>query len=387
MSERRTGVDRRAGGDTVPPDAAGAPQVAWPPVTYWARIALIVISIVVLLQAIAVLRNVILVILASFVFAIGLQPAANWLERRGWSRGVGVALVLLGFGIPLLGLMLVLIPVVVGQLGSFVAEIPDKIDELAETSSLFAEIDRRVDIQATVTSLNQAAEQSLPTLLRSSVGFVFNLVTVLVLTPYFAVSMPGLKSWIVRLFPRPTRADMLYVLSESSTLVSNYIAGNLIISVIAFVVSLVGLWLIGLPYVVALAAWIALTDLIPVVGAALGAALAMLVAAFVGGPEFIVTTMFLILYQQIENYVIAPRIMRRAVNVTPPMVIIALMIGGSLAGFVGALLALPVAAMLKVIVTEFVIRPRIEKVQEMNPSNEAASKEANRPELGRRPLP
>lgn len=364
------------------------PIVAWPPVTYWARTALVMVTIVLLLQAMAILQNVLLVILASFVFAIGLQPAVARLERRGWSRGAAVMSLLVGFAIPIVGLLAMVIPIVVNQAGSFVTDIPDQLARLRSESALFAQLDSRFDVQAAITGVTDYARNSLPDLLRSGAGFLFNLVTVMVLTPYFAVSMPGLKSWIVRLFERKTRADILHVLSESSTLVANYVTGNLIVSVIAFAVSLAGFMVIGVPYPVAVAAWIALTDLIPVVGAALGAVLAMLVASFVGATEVVITGAFLTVYQQVENYWIAPRVMRRAVNVTPPMVIIALMIGGSLAGFVGALLALPVAAMTKVVITEFFLRRRIERVRAANAADgNELPKVALRPEPGRRPLP
>ncbi len=360
----------------------------WPPVTYWARVAAVVAAIVVLMQVLSVVRDAILVIIASFVFAIGLQPAVERLERHGWSRSVGVGLILAAFGIPVLVLIGLIVPVVVSQLAALGMELPDQLERLRSSSEFFVRIDRQIDVESIVSSLTSHAQTALPGVLRSGAGFVFNLVTVLVLTPYFAVALPRMKLWIVRLFERPLRADILHVLAESSGLVSSYIAGNILISVIAFAVSLVGFWVLDIPYPVALAAWIALTDLIPVVGAALGAAVALMVAGFVGGFEMIATGLFLAAYQQVENYVIAPKVMRRAVNVTPPMVIVALMVGGSLAGFIGALLALPVAAMLKVVVTEFYLRRRIDRVRASNGAHDADLAALTiRPELGRRPLP
>lgn len=360
----------------------------WPPVSYWVRVTAIVIAIVVGLQALRILQNVLLVLLASFVLALGLQPAVDRLERRKWSRGTAVAAILVGALLPIIGLLVLVVPLITTQAAAFVTEIPDQLMALRDTSSLVAEIDRRIDLERVLTSLPESAQSALPDMLRSGAGFLFNLITVMVLTPYFAVAMPGLRRWIVRLLDRPTRVDVLRVLSESSSLVSHYIAGNLFISLIAFVVSLVGAWLIGVPYPVAVAAWIALTDLIPVVGAALGAAIAVLVGMFAGPVEAVAIGVYLTIYQQLENYVIAPRVMRHAVNVTPPMVIVALMVGGSLAGFVGALLALPIAAMTKVVVTEFFVRPRMEHVRARNAAVQAdLATLAPKPELGRRPLP
>lgn len=370
-----------------PHRAEDDPGFVWPPISYWLRIAAVITAIVIALQAVRILQNVLLVLLAAFVLALGLQPAVERLAARGWSRGAAVAAILIGATIPVLALVVVLVPMIGTQATTFVNEIPDQLMELREESRFIAELDRRIDLEGIFTSIPEQTPAALPDMLRSGAGFMFNVLTVMVLTPYFAVAMPGLRRWIVRLLRRPARADVLHVLSESSTLVANYIAGNLFISLIAFVVSLVGAWIIGVPYPFAVAAWIAVTDLIPVVGAALGAAVAVLVAWFAGGTEALLIGAYLTVYQQVENYVIAPRVMRHAVNVTPPMVIVALMIGGSLAGFVGALLALPVAAMAKVVVTEFVLRRRIEKVQASNAAEPGLSAVTKRPELGQRPLP
>jgi len=144
---------------------------------------------------------------------------------------------------------------------------------------------------------------------------------------------------------------------------ANFIVGNLIVSVVAGVVTWVGLSLIGVPYALALAAWVAITDLIPVLGALLGAA-GVAAIAIVESPDALLWSMLLLLaYQQVENFLIAPRVMNRAVDLNPATVIIALMVGGSLAGLVGALLALPLAALIKVVVDEYLVQGRLDQVR------------------------
>ena len=162
---------------------------------------------------------------------------------------------------------------------------------------------------------------------------------------------------------REDRKGALDLLNTSSSKVSSYILGNLTISLIAGVVAGVGLGLIGVKSAVILAIWIALTDLIPIAGAFLGAIPAVAVAALDGaGPAYRrcppSTRVSLV-----ENYVIAPRVMKNAIDLSPAAVIIAIMIGSSLAGVLGALLALPLAAVVKLVIEQYVIAPRIDSVR------------------------
>lgn len=126
-------------------------------------------------------------------------------------------------------------------------------------------------------------------------------------------------------------------------------------------------------------------DLIPAIGALIGMIPVIAVASQLGGQKLLFSVVFLLLYQQFENYVIAPRVMKKAVNLNPALVIISLLVGGSLAGLVGALLALPVAALIKVLLTEFFVRDRMEIVRQE--PEEPVSQRRIRGRIGSRPLP
>jgi predicted PurR-regulated permease PerM len=176
------------------------------------------------------------------------------------------------------------------------------------------------------------------------------------------------------------------MVNRAVDLTANYIIGNLIISLAAGVTAFIVFSAIGLPYAVALATWVGLMDLIPAIGALIGMIPALIVASQVGMKEVVFAIIFFVLYQQFENYVIAPRVMRKAVNLNPALVVIALLVGGSLAGLVGALLALPVAALAKVLVTEFLVEGRLQTVREDAPEENIARRRL-RGSLGSRPLP
>jgi predicted PurR-regulated permease PerM len=138
-------------------------------------------------------------------------------------------------------------------------------------------------------------------------------------------------------------------------------------------------------YALALAAWVAFTDVIPGVGALLGAAGVAAVAAFQGGPQVVGALVLLIVYQQVENYLIAPRVMNRAIDLNPATVILALLVGGSLAGLVGALLALPIAAMAKIVVFELLVPGRLESLRKAPVESPRSPGRIRR--RGARPLP
>ena len=348
----------------------GAPDVAdiepwrdnWPPPSYWIKVGLALIGAVVGLFLLWILQGILLLIVASFVLAIGFQPAIAWFEKRGMRRGLGLALVLMAFLLVFGGLFALALPLIIGQVGEMLEQLPALIERLQGGDGLIARIAGMIDVEQ-ITAEGTSDPMAAVEIAGSVAGFAFNFLTVLLVTPYFAMAMPAIKRWLVRLLRPVHREDFLRVLGESTDLMANFIVGNLIVSVIAGVVTWVGLSLLGVPYALALAAWVAITDVIPVLGALLGAA-GVAAVALVQSPETLLWSMILLFaYQQVENFLIAPRVMNRAVDLSPATVIIALMVGGSLAGLVGALLALPLAALIKIVIDDFIVQGRIEQVR------------------------
>jgi predicted PurR-regulated permease PerM len=172
-----------------------------------------------------------------------------------------------------------------------------------------------------------------------------------------------MKRWVLRLVRRDERPDLLRLVNESSERISGYILGNLTVSLVAGVVSFFGFWALGLDYPLVLALWVALTDLIPIVGAFIGAVPAVALAARQGLGLVVAVAVFLLLYQLFENYLVSPRVMTRAIDLSPAAVIVAVMVGGTLAGITGALLALPLAALVKIATEQYIISARLETIR------------------------
>jgi len=215
---------------------------------------------------------------------------------------------------------------------------------------------------------------------------VFKTITVVILTIYFMLALPGMRRAVTILVHPKDRDRAERVTDRSIERIGGYVSGNLVTSVVCGVVSLVALLLFGIPFAFPLAMWAGLADLIPAVGSYLGAIPAIVVGLIVSPWIGLGVAVYFVLYQQFENYVIVPRVMKNAVNLSPAAVVIATLVGASLGGFAGALLALPVAATLKVLIFEVWLRDRMregdplarERLTEERKAERDAAREASR---------
>jgi predicted PurR-regulated permease PerM len=184
---------------------------------------------------------------------------------------------------------------------------------------------------------------------------------VLVLTLYFLGSLNSIKETAYRLVPRSRRTRFRLLSDEIVHQIGGYVAGNLIISLIAGVATFLFLGVLQVPYALALAIFVAVTDLIPLVGAILGAMVASGVGFLTSFQAGVACVIFFVIYQQIENYLISPRVFKSSVDVPPVATIVGALLGGALLGIVGALLGIPLAAALLLLVREVVV-PRQERL-------------------------
>jgi predicted PurR-regulated permease PerM len=365
--------------ELAPPEQSW--EQLWPPLSYWSRAALVVIGVVIAVRILAALQSILLIVLAAFVVSLGLQPAIRWMETKGLRRGTAMAVMILVGLVVIAGAALAIVPVIVEQAARATERLPEIWDDLRTRSGILGDFANRFDVGSGFPADFDPVALLGPVLLT-----MFNIVTLLLLTPYFAVSFPNLKLAVFRLIAYDHREDYVYMVNRAVDLTANYIVGNLIISLAAGVTAFLVFTAIGLPYALALATWVALMDLIPAIGALIGMIPVVIVASQTGMREVVFAIIFFVLYQQFENYVVAPRVMRKAVNLNPALVIIALLVGGSLGGLVGALLALPVAALTKVLITEFFVEGRLQTVREETRGDNVARRRV-RGRFGSRPLP
>jgi predicted PurR-regulated permease PerM len=177
----------------------------------------------------------------------------------------------------------------------------------------------------------------------------------MILTIYFLANMPAIKRTLYRMVPRSRRARVGLLSDEILNRVGGYVLGNLATSFVAGVATLIWLEAFSIPYAVALALFVAIADLIPLIGATIGAIAVTGVALFQGVPIGIATFAYYMAYQQFENYVLQPRVMKRTVDVAPVVTIVAALLGAALLGILGALIAVPIAAGIQLLITEVAI--------------------------------
>jgi predicted PurR-regulated permease PerM len=323
------------------------------------RITLTVAAVGVLLYGLYLIRSILVLVLVAAFFAIGLDPLVRALTRWRLKRGAAVAVVFLGVIVFVGGFVASVTPPLVKQTQNLAERIPEFATELSTRSGRFQDLDRQYDISKRV----RAAVNDVPSIAGRSLGgalgvarsvgrAIFSVVTVIILTVYFLLDLPNLINGAGKLVAKSRRERMQKHANVVFDRISGYLLGNIGVSVVAGVVSFIALTALRVPYALPLAMWVAIADLIPMVGASLGAIPAVIVAFFSGLWTGIGTLIFFAVYQQVENYFVAPRVMKRAVDISPAAVILAALIGGTLLGFVGALLAIPVAASIKVLTQE-----------------------------------
>ncbi|MEV4475035.1 AI-2E family transporter [Nonomuraea sp. NPDC049504] len=307
---------------------------------------------------VASLSTIILVVVAMFL-AVGLNPAVEALQRRGLARRGAIAIVFIGVIVAFVLFGLAIVPPVSKQLSEFVDAVPGYITELSNHPTL-RQLDADYQILPQIRTFVTATLG--PALASGIMGAglvvlngVFTTVTLLVLMLYFLGSLHTIKEYLLKLVPASRRARTRAMSEEILGGIGGYVAGNVLISLIAGVLAWIFLSIIGVQYALALALVVALTDLIPLVGATIGAVIVTGVALLDSLPAGIACAIFFVVYQQVENYFVYPRVMKRSVDVTPAVTVIAALFGGALLGIVGALLAIPVAAAIALVIREVVV--------------------------------
>ncbi|MEV6136270.1 AI-2E family transporter [Nocardia sp. NPDC051990] len=311
------------------------------------------------IQALIAVSQVLVLITIALFLAIGLEPVVSWLVRPWFPRWAAVtAVFLVAIGL-LAGFLAAAIPPLVTQGSALVHNAPDYVDHLAHRYPLIDTLNTRFHLQ---DRLQQGLGSDPAKLAGGVLGagrLVFSIVSgtviVAVLTGYFMANFAQVRTSIYRLFPRSRRPRAILIGDEIFVKVGGYILGNLVISLITAVLTFIWLLIFDVPYPLLLAVLVAVLDLIPVVGSTLAGIIVALVALTVSLPVTVATIVFFIVLRLFEDYVLVPRIIGRTVRVPAVVTVVSVLLGGALLGIVGALLAIPVAAAVLLIISETVL--------------------------------
>jgi predicted PurR-regulated permease PerM len=324
---------------------------------------------ILIISSIVSLSTILTYIGAALFIALGLEPAIIWLERRKFPRWAAILTVLLIVSGVIVGLIFAVVPIITDQVSQFIGQIPAIVQRI-QTQDWIGGLNKQFGSKNVQNVLNSiTAFVTDPNKLTSvaggilSVGFsivsgLFGAVIIAILTLYFTASLNSIKRAMYQLIPASRRERFADLSEQISQSVGRYVIGQVALASCNGVLSFAFLSLIKAPFPAVLAFVAFVFSLVPLVGTLSGSVIIVLVCLIpgIGSPlTALVAAIYYLIYMQVEAYLLSPNIMRRAVSVPGALVVIAALAGGSLLGILGALIAIPVAASILLIIKQVVI--------------------------------
>lgn len=319
-----------------------------------------------LMRALASASQVFVLILVALFLAMGLNPAVEAIRRRGLSRGAAVGIIFLAVIAFVALFIAIIVPPLVSQTSHLIDSAPTLLQDL-KNNALLADLNDKYGIIDTLQKKIEGATSD-GTLIVTAFGGVigvgktvisgaFTGLTILVLTLYFLTSLPTATSLALKMVPASRRERITLLTDAIIGRVGAFVGTQLTVSFLAGVVISIASLALGLPSPIAIGILVFICGLIPLVGHFIGSAVVTLIALTQSLTAAIAILVIYVIYQQVENYVITPRMMKRSLSLPGAVTIVAALIGTSLLGLVGGLLAVPVAASI-ILILEEVVYPR-----------------------------
>jgi predicted PurR-regulated permease PerM len=305
-------------------------------------------------------RDMLILVSLSLFFAVGMDPMVRIAQSWGLRRPLAVAAVFFGLVAVAAGFGFAVVPPLVDQITNFSHHLPGYITDL-ENNNKIHRLDARLHLLNRIHTYVQSGSLAKTLAGRALTAgtalatTIFDGLTVLILTLYFMAYLDEIVDFGHRLIPRSRREGARTVSTKITRQLGEYVAGNLLVALIAGAVTLVWLAIIGAPTPIALAFVVALLDVIPLVGAAIAATIVVTIVSINSIPAGIATIVFFVAYQLGENYVLVPRLFRTRVRINPAATIIGALAGATLLGVAGFLIALPLVAVIDLVLRDVVI--------------------------------
>jgi len=297
------------------------------------------------LLLIVLAREIIGMFIIAIVVALGLDPFVSFLERHRIPRLLGTSFVFVAALIVLAAVVYLVLPIVISELGSFVAHFSDSLRTLFNIG-----VPERV-IENVSGNLEQAfaflssSDFSVTGAIGSAFERLLFVIATIVISFYLTVEEKGTERFLKVILPDAYERGFLTIFTRFKEKIRNWFSAQLGLSLAVGVVVALGLWLLGVRYYLALGLLAAVFEIVPIIGPIVTGAIGFLVAAGSSWTLGFYTLIFFFLVQQLENHVLTPVVMGRAVKVHPVMVVMALLVGGTVAGFPGILLSVPIAVL------------------------------------------
>ncbi|GGM36243.1 AI-2E family transporter [Microbacterium saperdae] len=362
--------------EAAPSEQQPARRIAVEPMTpsrsFWTRIdrpfvfgflvTLGALGAILLGLALSNLATVLIYIALALFAALGLDPSVRFLERRGLRRAVSVLIVILSLIVVVALILWMVLPVVIEQIASFVRSVPGMIADF-QRSDVYATLEKQfgdqfedlvADVQKFLTDPGNIATIGGGALkVGASIATgISGVIVVLVLTLYFVASLPGMKQSLLRLVPARDRARTSEITDQITDSVGGYVMGMVVLAFFNAVLAFLLYFFLGLPFPPLMATVAFCITLIPLVGSVMFWIIGTTLALFTNPVGALIFAIVYLVYMQIEAYVITPRVMNKAISIPGSLVVIGALAGGTLLGLLGALVAVPVAASILIIIKQ-----------------------------------
>jgi predicted PurR-regulated permease PerM len=319
---------------------------------------------VLILTSIVSLSTIITYIGAALFLALGIEPLIAFLERRRFPRWLALVVTLVIIIGAFVALVWAIVPVAVDQASQLVQNTINWVND-GDAEKWFLSLQHQfpgVINDTNINAVTQWLQQNLPDItskvLQTGIGIVqgaFGVIIVVILTIYFTASLPSIKRAAYQLVPASRRARVADLGDQITDSVGKYVMGQVALALVNGLLSAIFLTVIGAKFPILLASIAFFFSLIPLVGTITGSVIIVAVCFLSGPPTAIAAAIYYLVYMQVEAYVLSPRIMNRAVSVPGALVVVAALAGGTLLGILGALVAIPFAAAILLIVKQVVI--------------------------------
>jgi len=309
-------------------------------------------------------RAALTLVYLSFMLSLGISPAIAWLEAQPWfgkkrktPRWIAIVVFYLGATAIFVAIYLIVVPPFIAQAGELWTRAPEYVEK-SQTWLVKHQLQRRVftlrELLEKTPNPNAASAMSgVIGLANRIASFVLAAFTVVLLSIYFLIDGENLFKIYVRALPKESRGHWWKISNDVATKVGAWLGGQLFLCLLIGVTAAIGFYLIGLPYFYVLALICGVGELVPIVGPIVAAIPAVIVASTVSTNTALITATYLFVQQQVENNIIIPRLMKSQTGVSPLIVMVAILIGGEFLGVIGALLAVPTAAVIQILIRDY----------------------------------
>ncbi len=330
-------------------------------ITWWSIVR--ILAILFGFYLLFLIRDIIAILFMVFIFVAALNPIVSKMQKKGLPRIAAVTLVFIAIMLILGVSSTLMFQPLVNQINDLAKAIPDHvgkavpaIENFLQGTDFFGAISTGLQqFSGSITSFST----NVVTTTLGVLGSLFTAFTIMVLTFYLLLEEKALKDFVDNVIPPKYKDELVRVLNQISSKMGSWVRGQLLLMIIIGILYYIGLVILKVESPLALAVWGGLTEVVPFIGPILGGVPAILVALLTGSPlQAALVVVIMIVIQQVEGQFLVPKVMQKAVGLSPVIVIVALLIGGKLLGVIGALLAIPIAAIVAVLVKQW---PQIEK--------------------------